>query len=344
VKRSRGVAFVLAALAAGALGWSALAENITGAGASFPYPLYAKWASAYRAAGGGVLNYQSIGSGGGVAQIKAKTVTFGASDAPLTLDDLDKSGLAQFPTVVGGVVPVVNLPGVAAGQLVLDGRLLADLFLGKISRWNDPAIKALNPGVKLPDLPVLIVHRSDESGTSFVLTSYLSRVSGEWKNKVGAASALDWPTGMGAKGNEGVAANLLRTAGLIGYVEFAYARQNHLSQTRLINRDGKTVTPSLGSFTAAAANADWAAAARRGFYITLVDQPGAATWPITTTTYILVYRKPANPAATVKALKFFKWCYGHGREMAKSLDYAPLPDNAVRAIQTSWKGIKGSGS
>ena len=338
---SRRAVFAFAALAACALGWPAGADSITGAGASFPYPVYAKWAGAYRNAGGSVVNYQSIGSGGGVAQIKANTVTFGASDAPLTQGDLDKFGLIQFPTVVGGVVPVVHLPG--ADRIVLDGRTLAAVFLGKIGRWNDPAIRALNPGANLPGLPILIVHRSDASGTSFVFTTYLSRVSGEWRNKVGAATSVDWPIGMGAKGNEGVAVSIMRAAGSIGYVEFAYARQNRLSQTSLIDKDGKPVAPSLETFAAAAASADWIAASHQGFTVTLVDQPGASSWPITTTTYILVHRQPTDPVATAQVLKFFKWCYGNGREMAKSLGYAPLPDNAVTAIAASWKQVKGSG-
>ena len=322
---------------------AALAANINGAGASFPYPIYAKWAAAYQGVSGIGLNYQSIGSGGGIAQIKAKTVTFGASDAPLKKAELDKFGLAQFPTVIGGVVPVVNLPGVGAGQLVLNGKVLADIFLGKLTRWNDPAIRALNPGLNLPSQAIAVVHRADASGTSFVFTTYLSRVSDDWRNGVGANTAVDWPVGVGAKGNEGVAGNVAQTAGSIGYVEFAYAKQNHLKHARMVNKDGKTVVPSADAFKAAASGADWAGAANNGFYIILVDQPGANAWPITATTYILVYKQPSDPPATADVLRFFKWAYANGGDMALSLDYVPLPDVAVTAIQNSWKQIQGSG-
>ena len=322
---------------------SALAGNISGAGASFPYPIYAKWANDYRGVSGVGLNYQSIGSGGGIAQIKAKTVTFGATDAPLKLAELNKFGLAQFPTVIGGVVPVVNVPGVAPGQLVLDGKVLSDIFLGKISKWNDQAIKALNPSLNLPDKAITVVHRSDGSGTTFIFSTYLSRVSDEWKKSVGAATAVDWPTGVGAKGNEGVAGNVAQSAGSIGYVEFAYAKVNHLKYTRFINKDGKTVLPTADTFKAAAANADWAGAAQQGFYIILVDQPGANSWPITATTYILVYKQPSDVAGTVDTLKFFKWAYANGDKDALSLDYVPLPENAVKAIVSSWKDIQVSG-
>lgn len=322
---------------------SAFAASINGAGASFPYPIYAKWAGAYQGVSGVGLNYQSIGSGGGIAQIKAKTVTFGATDAPLKKAELDKSGLAQFPTVIGGVVPVINVPGVAAGQLILNGQVLADIFLGKISRWNDPAIKALNPGVNLPGQAISVVHRADASGTSFVFTTYLARVSQDWAGSVGAATAVDWPVGIGAKGNEGVAGNVAQTSGSIGYVEFAYAKQNHLKHTRMINKDGKTVVPSADTFKAAAEKADWAGAANQGFYIILVEQAGANAWPITATTYILVHKQPADPAATAEVLKFFKWSYANGDNMALGLDYVPLPQNAIQAIQASWKQIQGSG-
>jgi phosphate transport system substrate-binding protein len=317
----------------------ALAADISGAGASFPYPIYAKWASAYKSVSGVGLNYQSIGSGGGIAQIKARTVTFGASDAPLKMADLNKFGLAQFPTVIGGVVPVINVPGVKPGQLVLDGKTLANIFLGKITNWNDPAIKALNPGVNLPNTAITVVHRSDGSGTTFIFSTYLSRVSDDWKNGVGANTSVDWPTGVGAKGNEGVAGNVAQRAGSIGYVEFAYAKQNHLKYTKMINKDGKTLDPSADTFKAAAANADWAGAAKNGFYIILVDQPGASSWPITATTYILVYKQPSDPAATGDVLKFFKWAYASGGASALSLDYVPLPENAVKVIEASWSEI-----
>lgn len=321
----------------------ALAANINGAGASFPYPIYAKWAGAYQGVSGIGLNYQSIGSGGGIAQIKAKTVTFGASDAPMKKTELDKFGLTQFPTVIGGVVPVVNVPGVAAGQLILNGKVLADIFMGKVSRWDAPEIKALNPGLNLPAKAISVVHRADASGTSFVFTTYLARVSDEWRTSVGAATAVDWPVGIGAKGNEGVAGNVAQTSGSIGYVEFAYAKQNHLKHTRMTNKDGKTVVPSADTFKAAAAGADWVAAANNGFYIILVDQPGANSWPITATTYILVYKQPADQAATANTLKFFAWAYKNGGPAALSLDYVPLPEMATKAIEASWKQVQGSG-
>ena len=337
------IAAVAGIASAAVIASSALAANVNGAGASFPYPIYAKWAGAYQGVAGFNLNYQSIGSGGGIAQIKAKTVTFGATDAPLKIAELNKYGLAQFPTVIGGVVPVVNIPGVAPGQLVLDGKTLADIFLGKIARWDDPAIKALNPGVSLPGKAITVVHRSDGSGTTFVFSTYLSRVSDEWKTSIGAATAVDWPVGVGAKGNEGVAGNVAQSAGSIGYVEFAYAKANHLKHTRMVNKDGKTVAPSADTFKAAGAGADWAGAASQGFYVIIVDQPGATAWPITATTYILVYKQPSSPADTAEVLKFFKWAYANGDNMALSLDYVPLPDNAVQAIQASWKQIQGSG-
>jgi len=318
---------------------TALAADISGAGASFPYPVYGKWAGAYKSVSGVGLNYQSIGSGGGIAQIKARTVTFGATDAPLKPAELAKLGLAQFPTVIGGVVPVVNVPGVAPGQLVLDGQVLAEIFQGKVTQWNDPAIRRLNPSVKLPGIAINVVHRSDGSGTTFIFSTYLSRVSDAWRNDIGAATSVDWPTGVGAKGNEGVAGNVAQRSGAIGYVEYAYAKQNHLKYTRLINKNGKTVQPDSGTFKAAAANADWAGAAKNGFYIILVDQPGDTSWPITATTYILVYKQPSDPAATGNVLKFFHWAYTNGDNAALSLDYVPLPQNAVQAIESSWKEI-----
>ncbi len=338
----KSVVTAIAGVAAAAvIATGALAANINGAGASFPYPIYAKWAGAYQGVAHVGLNYQSIGSGGGIAQIKAKTVTFGASDAPLKKAELDKFGLAQFPTVIGGVVPVINVPGVNAGQLVLNGEVLADIFLGKISRWDDARIKALNPGVNLPGKAISVVHRADASGTSFVFTTYLARVSKEWAGSVGAATAVDWPVGIGAKGNEGVAGNVAQTSGSIGYVEFAYAKQNHLKHTRMLNKDNKAVVPSADTFKAAAANADWAGAANNGFYIILVDQPGATAWPITATTYILVYKQPQDVNATKEVLKFFQWSYKNGGNAALSLDYVPLPANATQAIESSWKQIQG---
>jgi phosphate transport system substrate-binding protein len=337
----KSFAVALAGLALAAT--AAVAADISGAGATFPFPIYAKWAQAYKGVSGVGLNYQPIGSGGGIQQIKARTVTFGASDMPLTGKALDAAGLVQFPTVIGGIVAVVNVPGVGAGQLVLDGPTLANIYLGKVTRWDDPAIKKLNPGLGLPGQAIAVVHRSDGSGTSFVFTTFLSRVSGEWKTNVGANTSVDWPVGIGAKGNEGVAGNVAQTAGSIGYVEYAYALQNHLKYARMVNKDGKTVEPSLATFGGAASHADWAAAANNNFYIILVDQPGADSWPITATTYILMYKNPSDPAASADVLKFFKWAYANGDDMARTLVYVPLPDNAVQAIQASWKQIQGSG-
>ncbi|HEX4302426.1 MAG TPA: phosphate ABC transporter substrate-binding protein PstS [Rhizomicrobium sp.] len=334
---------IVAAAVAAAAATSAFAANISGAGATFPYPIYAKWAAAYSGVAGTGLNYQPIGSGGGIAQIKAKTVTFGASDMPLPAAQLAAAGLVQFPTVIGGEVAVYNVQGIAAGQLVLDGATLANIYLGHVVRWNDPAIKKLNPSLNLPDQAIAVVHRSDGSGTTFVFATYLSRVSGDWKSTVGAATSVDWPVGIGAKGNEGVAGNVAQTAGSIGYVEYAYALQNHLKYARMMNKDGKVVEPTLASFGAAGSHADWAQAASNNFYIILVDEPGADSWPITATTYILMYKQPSDPAASAEVLKFFKWAYANGDDMAKSLVYVPLPDNAVKAIQQSWHQIQGSG-
>ncbi|HKY17847.1 MAG TPA: phosphate ABC transporter substrate-binding protein PstS [Rhizomicrobium sp.] len=322
---------------------AAFAQQITGAGASFPFPIYAKWAAVYKGASGVGLNYQSIGSGGGIAQIKAKTVAFGATDKPLTPKELQAAGLTQFPTVIGGVVPVVNIPGVRPGQLTLDGTTLADIYMNKISNWNDPAIKKLNPGINLPNRSISVVHRSDGSGTTFILATFLSRISPAWKADVGADTAIDWPTGIGAKGNEGVAGNVAQIAGAIGYVEYAYAKQNHLAHVKMVNKAGQTVEPTVEAFRAAASNADWAAAANNSFYVILVDQPGAQSWPITATTYILVYKNPPDQKATQDTLKFFQWGMDQGDQLALGLDYVPLPDVAVKAIQASWKGIQGSG-
>jgi phosphate transport system substrate-binding protein len=310
------------------------ASSISGAGATFPYPIYAKWAHAYQAESGVGLNYQSIGSGGGIAQIKARTVTFGATDKPLDAKELDAAGLAQFPTVIGGVVPVVNIPGIKAGSLVLDGPTLAAIYLGEIKSWNDPAIATLNAGVALPAQAIAVVHRSDGSGTSFIFTDYLSKMSPAWKSKVGAATAVAWPTGLGAKGNEGVAASVTQASGSIGYVEYAYASQNKLTYLRLINRTGKAVAPTAESFSAAAASADWSRAP--AFNLLLTDQPGDGAWPISGATFVLVYRKPVDSAATASALKFFRWAYAHG-EMAAALDYVPLPPSLVRQVEQSWQ-------
>jgi len=322
-----------AILAAGSIA-AAYALDISGAGATFPYPIYAKWADAYKKQTGNGLNYQSIGSGGGIKQIEAQTVTFGASDMPLTAQDLDKKGLVQFPTVIGGVVPVVNLDGVAAGTLVLDGATLAKIYLGSITSWDDPAIKKLNPDVKLPSQPIAIVHRSDGSGTTFIFTNYLSKASADWQSKVGSSTSVEWPAGIGAKGNEGVANNVAQTKGAIGYVEYAYAKQNHLTYTKLVNKNGKSVAPTAEAFAAAAASADWLGTP--GFSVILTDQPGEQSWPIAGATFILIHKKPPAPAAASEALKFFSWAYAHGGEMAAALDYVPLPESVVGAVEKMW--------
>lgn len=330
---------VAAGVAMAGIATSAWAADISGAGATFPYPIYAKWASAYKAETGNGLNYQSIGSGGGIKQIEAKTVTFGASDMPMKPKDLDQYGLVQFPTVVGGDVPVVNIVGIKPGQLVLDGSTLANIFLGKISKWNDPAIAKLNPGVSLPNQAIAVVHRSDGSGTTFIWVDYLCKVSPEWKDKVGEATAVDWPVGIGAKGNEGVAGNVAQTNGSIGYVELAYAIQNHLAYTQVVNSAGKAIAPNIKSFQAAAANADWSKAP--GFYLVLTNSSGVDSWPIAGATFILMYKQPQDAAASNEALKFFKWAYAKGDEMAMNLDYVPLPDGVVQQVETSWKQIQG---
>ena len=317
------------------------AADITGAGATFPYPVYSKWADSYKKESGIGLNYQAIGSGGGINQIKAKTVTFGASDMPMKPKDQDAAGLTMFPTVVGGVVAVVNVKGVNNNQLTLDGATLANIYQGKIGRWSDPAIKALNPGVNLPDQAIVVVHRSDGSGTTFIWTNYLSKVSKDWADNVSSATSVDWPVGIGAKGNEGVAGNVAQTSGSIGYVEYAYAKQNHLKAVKMKNKDGATVTPDLKSFAAAAANTNWAGLDH--FYVILTDASGKDSWPIAGATFILMYKNPSDAGASASALKFFKWAYANGDDMAKSLDYVPLPDSAVNAIQASWKHIQGSG-
>jgi phosphate transport system substrate-binding protein len=317
-----------------ALTVSAQAAEITGAGATFPYPAYAKWAAAYKDKSGVALNYQSIGSGGGIKQIKSKTVDFGASDMPLEPKDLNEAGLFQWPMIMGGVVPVVNIPGIKAGDLLLTGPVLADLYLGKVKKWNDPEITKLNPGVNLPDLAVAVVHRSDGSGTSFLFTSYLSEVSGDWLNKVGANTAVEWPVGIGGKGNEGVANFAGQTAGAIGYVEYAYALQNKLAFTRMMSRDGAIVSPDSKAFQSAAANADWANAA--GFRLVLVNQPGKGSWPITGASFILLHKAQEKPAQAKEVLKFFDWAYHNGGKAAEELDYVPMPDNVVKLVEAAW--------
>ena len=319
---------------------TASAADISGAGATFPFPIYAKWADSYKKDTGNGLNYQSIGSGGGIKQIQAKTVTFGASDMPLKGEQLAKDGLLQFPAVMGGIVPVVNLDGIAPGQLVLDGDTVAKIFLGTVKTWDDAAIKKLNPNAKLPSSAIVVVHRSDGSGTTFVWTDYLSKVSADWKAKVGANTAVEWPLGLGAKGNEGVANNVQQTKGSIGYVEYAYAKQNKLAHTKMINKDGKTVDASMEAFQAAAANADWSSAP--GFGVVLTDQPGAASWPVTNPTFILMHKKAVDGAASAEALKFFAWAYAKGDKMAAELDYIPMPAKVIDQIQKSWAEIVGA--
>ena len=331
-----------ALIAVGALAVATLpasAADISGAGATFPYPIYAKWADAYKKETGVGLNYQSIGSGGGIKQIQAKTVTFGASDAPLKGADLEKGGLVQFPMVMGGIVPVINVDGVKAGDLVLDGSTLAKIFLGEIKSWDDAAIKKLNPTVKLPSQAIVVVHRSDGSGTTFNFAYYLSEVSPDWKSKVGANTAVEWPVGIGAKGNEGVANNVSQTKGSIGYVEYAYAKQNKLAYTDMINKDGKKVKPTSATFQAAAANAKWDS--QPGYGVILANQPGADSWPMTAATWILIHKAPQDPAAAGQALKFFSWAYDKGGKMADELDYIAMPKNVVASVKNTWaKEIK----
>ncbi len=313
---------------------ASFAVDISGAGATFPYPIYAKWADAYKKETGVGMNYQSIGSGGGIKQIQAKTVVFGATDAPLSGADLEKSDLVQFPMVMGGIVPVVNLEGIAPGAIVIDGQTLAKIFLGKVKSWDDAAMKALNPGVKLPSQAIAVVHRSDGSGTTFNFTDYLSKVSPDWKTSVGSATAVEWPVGIGAKGNEGVANNVAQTKGSIGYVEYAYAKQNKLTFTKMINKDGKAVAPTAEAFQAAAVHADWNSVP--GYGVILSDQPGAESWPMTAATFILIHKQPQDPAAATEALKFFAWAYNKGGKMAEDLDFVPMPANVVGAIETAW--------
>jgi phosphate transport system substrate-binding protein len=314
------------------------ADNVTlnGAGATFPYPIYSQWAHKYNSLTGLKVNYQAIGSGGGIAQIKAKTVDFGASDEPLKAPALKEAGLVQFPRVIGGVVLVVNIPGVGPGQLKLDGKTLGDIFLGKVNKWDAPAIKSLNPDLKLPSLAITVAHRTDGSGTTFIFTSYLSMVSPDWKTKVGAGKSVNWPApgSIGGKGNAGVAGQVKNVSGAIGYVEYAYALQNKMAYTQLKNKAGHFLKPSIETFQAAAANADWKNAP--GYYLILDDQPGDQSWPIAGATYILVHEDQTDAAKVGAMLKYFKWCYDHGGDMAKKLDYVPLPANVVKMVEQTW--------
>jgi phosphate transport system substrate-binding protein len=328
--------FVKTVVAAGlvAASTSAFAADITGAGATFPFPIYSKWADAYKKETGNGLNYQSIGSGGGIKQIQAKTVTFGATDMPLKADQLEKDGLVQWPMVMGAIVPVVNLEGVKPGDMVFDGETLANIYLGKIAKWDDPAIKKLNPNVKLPSEAITVVRRSDGSGTTFNFTDYLSKVSADWKSKVGEGTAVEWPTGVGAKGNEGVSGNISQTKNSIGYVEYAYAKQNKLTYTAMVNKAGKTVQPTVEAFQAAASNADWAHAP--GYYVILTDQPGEKSWPVTASTFILMHKDATDKAASQEAIKFFRYAFAKGGKMAEELDYIPMPDEVVKLIEKTW--------
>jgi phosphate transport system substrate-binding protein len=319
---------------AACLSVSAAAADISGAGATFPYPIYAKWADAYKKLTGIGLNYQSIGSGGGIKQIKAKTVTFGASDMPLKPDDLKAAGLLQFPMIIGGVVPVVNIKGVGPGKLLLDGATVASIYLGEITKWDDPPIKRLNPGLTLPSTAIAPVYRSDGSGTNFLFSDYLSKESPKFQSSIGASTSVQWPIGIGAKGNEGVANMTAQTDGAIGYVEYAYAKQNKMAFSLLTNKSGTRVAPNAESFQAAASNADWAAA--DSYYLVLTDQPGAKSWPITGASFILVYKEPSDPAQVKEALKFFAWAYKEGASMASELDYVPLPPALITQVKKTW--------
>jgi len=331
----RFAAQALGLAAAATFSLAAQALDITGAGATFPYPIYAKWADAYKKETGVSLNYQSIGSGGGIKQITAKTVDFGASDMPMQPDDLQKNGLIQFPAIMGGVVPVYNLKGVNAGQIRLTGPLLADIYLGKVKMWNDPAIGKLNPGVKLPDQAITVVARSDGSGTTFLFTNYLSKVSADWKSAVGEGTSVKWAVGVGGKGNEGVANYVARIDGAIGYVEYAYAKQNKLSYALMANKEGSFVAPDDSAFKAAAAGADWSKAP--GMYLVLTDQPGKDSWPMTGASFILMHKVQEKPDSAKEVLKFFDWSFKNGGKMADELDYVPMPDPVVKLIQSTWK-------
>jgi phosphate transport system substrate-binding protein len=333
------IAFFMAAAAIGIS--SALANQITGAGATFPFPVYAKWAEAYKAQTGVSLNYQSIGSSGGIRQIRAKTVTFGATDAPVPGADLDRDSMVQFPAIIGGTVPIFNLPGFAKGELRVTGPVLAEMFMGRITRWNDPKLAALNPGKRLPDTMITVIHRADGSGTTFNWTDYLSTVSKDWADTVGKGAAVKWPapTSIGGKGNEGVAANVQRTVGAIGYVEYAYAKKNNIAVMALQNRNGRFVMPGDDTFAAAAAGADWFSVPGMG--LSIVNQPGDAAYPVTTASFILMYRNPDDKAASAEAIKFFDWAFKNGKQMALDLDYVPLPDALTRQIRERvWTQIK----
>jgi len=324
-----------------ALAGSALAADIAGAGSTFIYPVFAKWADTYKTSTGIGLNYQSIGSGGGITQVEAKTVALGATDKPLSDDDLAKNGLVQFPMVMGGIVPIINIDGVKPGGIVLDAPTLAGIFMGKITQWDDAAIKALNPSVTLPSAPVVVVHRADGSGTTFNFTDYLGKGSKDWADQIGSDTAVEWPVGVGAKGSDGVANTVKQTAGAIGYVEYAYAAQNNLAYADLKNAAGKTVAPSLDTFAAAASSADWKNA--KNFHLIITNQPGDNSWPIAASTWVLIHAQPDDAAAAGEALKFFDWAYKNGKDQAKALDYVSIPDAVVTQIEASWSAITSGG-
>jgi phosphate transport system substrate-binding protein len=328
--------FIKAIVAAGlvAASTSAFAADITGAGSTFIFPVLSKWADAYKKESGAGVNYQSIGSGAGIKQIQANTVTFGATDAPLKAEQLEKDGFAQWPMIMGAIVPVVNIDGIKAGDMVLDGDTLAKIYLGTITKWDDAAIKKLNPKLELPSAAISVVHRADGSGTTFNFTDYLSKVSADWKSKVGSGTAVEWPVGVGAKGNEGVSGNVGQAKNTIGYVEYAYAKQNKLTYTALVNKAGKTVQPAAEAFQAAASNADWAHAP--GYYLILTDQPGDKSWPIVASTFILMHKDATDKAASAEAIKFFKFAFAKGDKMAEELDYIPMPDAVVKLIEKTW--------
>ena len=332
---------LLAGAAFAAVPFAAAAADITGAGASFPAPVYAKWAEVYKAKTGNAINYQAIGSGGGVKQIKGKTVDFGASDDPVPGADLEKSGLIQFPAVIGGVVPVVNVEGVGPGKMILDANVIAAIYSGKVKKWNDPAIAKLNSGLKLPDQAITPVYRSDSSGTTAVFTTYLAEIVPQFKSDVGAGKTVNWPSGLGGKGNAGVAANVSKLGGSIGYVEYAYAKQNKLSHTGLVNKAGKIVQPDEKTFAAAAAGADWSKAP--GLGISLNNQAAGDAWPVTSATFILMHKNPKDAKQSAEVLKFFKWALAEGKDLAKELDYVPMPDSTIPLIEATWKEIKGVG-
>jgi phosphate transport system substrate-binding protein len=333
LKSFRSVATLVAVSAVSSM---AFAQDITGAGATFPAPLYAKWAEAYNKASGARINYQSVGSGAGLKQIRSKTVDFGASDMPLKDDELAKDGLVQFPTVIGGVVPVVNIKGIQPGQIKLTGQALGDIYLGKVTKWNDPSLAALNPGVPLPDAAISVVRRADGSGTSFIFTNYLSKVNTEWKDKVGEGTAVNWPTGAGGKGNEGVSSYVQRLPNSIGYVEYAYAKQNKMSYVQLKNKDGNFVSPDDVNFKAAAAGADWS----KSFYQVLTEQAGKDAWPLTGATFIMMQKSQDKPVQATNSLKFFDWAYANGDKMAADLEYVSLPDAVKALVRKQWGEIK----